>query len=202
MNYLAHLVLAEPTEDSQLGGLIGDFMSGGQLSDFAPGIRAGIERHRRIDAWTDAHPLFRRTRERLEPRVRRYSGVVADVVYDHFLAATWERWHPIPLPEFAAEVYASLRRRFEELPPRLQKAVPWIAGQDWLSRYGSMDHMERVFTGLARRVKRKNPLADAFVAFEENYDGLGADFAAFFPELRARLEEFDAAQRAADSTES
>ena len=188
MNYLAHLVLAEPTADSQLGGLIGDFMSGRPISEFSPGVRRGIVRHRRVDAITDAHPVFRRTRTRLELGVKRFSGVVADIAYDHFLATSWEEWHETPLREFTAGIYAMLEARFDELPPRLQRAVPWMVGEDWLSQYGDRNHMRRVFAGLARRVKRENPLAAAFQSFEENYTGLATDFAEFFPELRDSLD--------------
>ena len=189
MNYLAHLLLAEPHEDSQLGGLIGDFMSGRQLDEFAPGVQRGILRHRRIDELTDAHPVFRRSRQRLEPGLRRFSGVVADIVYDHFLATSWEQWHEAPIEDFTAPVYTMLEARREELPPRLLTALPWIVGEDWLSRYGELDHMRRVFAGLARRVKRTNPLAAAYQLFTDHYEDLAADFAEFFPELRESLAE-------------
>jgi len=126
VNYLAHLVLAEPSEDSRLGALIGDFMRGYSAEDFAPGIRDGILLHRRIDELTDAHPVFRRSRSRFPEPLRRYSGVVVDVVYDHFLAKSFERWCATALRGFADDTYALLDRRFGELPERLQHATRWI----------------------------------------------------------------------------
>ena len=128
MNYLAHLLLAEPTDDSRLGGLIGDFMRGHELVEFAPGVQDGILRHRRIDRVTDAHPVFRRSRQRLGSTLRRYSGVVIDVAYDHFLAVSWDRWHGDALGDFARACYRLLERRRAELPPRLRNALPRIVG--------------------------------------------------------------------------
>lgn len=189
MNYLAHLRLAEPTEDSRLGGLIGDFMTGMRLEDFPPGIRAGIERHRRIDRLTDAHPVFRRSRRRLGPALGRLSGIAVDIAYDHFLAADWARWCPEePLGEFTQAVYELLERRRDELPPRLRAALPWLVGEDWLGSYARFDHLERVFRGMARRSRRTTGLATAPGAIRGAYDELAADFVAFFPGLRAALE--------------
>ena len=95
MNYLAHLLLAQPTDDSRLGAIIGDFMSGRAVAEFTPGIQEGILLHRRIDEITDAHPVFRRSRGRVRESVGRFAGVVVDVVYDHFLARDWDRWHSL-----------------------------------------------------------------------------------------------------------
>jgi acyl carrier protein phosphodiesterase len=188
MNYLAHLRLAEPTEDSRLGGLIGDFMAGMRLEDFPPGIRRGIERHRRIDRLTDGHPVFRRSRGRLAPALGRFSGIAVDIAYDHFLAADWNRWYPgEALTEFVRTVYDLLQRRRDELPPRLRAALPWLVGEDWLGSYAHQDHLERVFAGMARRSRRTGRLAAAPGAIRAAYDGLAADFAAFFPSLRAAL---------------
>ena len=56
MNHLAHLFLAAPTAESLIGNLSGDFVKGAIGDRFPPGIAAGIAQHRRIDAFTDAHP--------------------------------------------------------------------------------------------------------------------------------------------------
>ena len=190
MNYLAHLLLAEPTEDSRLGGLIGDFMRGCHIDDFSAGVRAGILRHRAIDRLTDSHPVFARSKARLPESLRRFAGVIADVFYDHFLAVSWGRWHAEqPLADFAQEVYAILERRHDELPPRLREALPWIVGEDWFSSYARTDHMDRVFAGMSSRVKRDNPLRQAPAALHANYAELAADFAEFFPQLRAEVPE-------------
>jgi acyl carrier protein phosphodiesterase len=191
VNYLAHLLLAEPTDDSRLGAMIGDFMTGWGLESFSAGVREGIVRHRRIDELTDAHPVFQRSRERLRPSVGRFSGIVVDVVYDHFLAASWHRWHGAPLAEFAAGTYALLERRVDEAPPRLRRALPWIVGEDWLGAYAELSHLDRVFEGMARRIKRRNPLGDAMAGIAENYADLDSDFDEFFPALRDAVRSSD-----------
>lgn len=186
MNYLAHLLLPGDDDDLRLGGLIGDFLRGRSVESFAPRVQAGIRLHQEIDRLTDAHPVFRRSRARLHEPLGRFSGVVVDVGYDHFLAASFDQWHAgQSLAEFSQEIYALLERRRDELPPRLEGALPWIIGEDWLSAYADFEHLERAFHGMSRRVKRANPLREAQAALAANYEELAGDFEEFFPELRA-----------------
>ena len=184
MNYLAHVLLPGPDDDLRLGGLIGDFMRGSNIGSFAPGVQRGIRLHRHIDRLTDAHPVFRRSRERVGDAMHRFSGVVTDVGYDHFLAASFETWTDgQSLTGFARSFYALLESRIDELPPGLRDALPWIIGQDWLTSYADFEHLDRAFAGMSRRVRRANPLLGAKQALERNYDALAGDFAEFFPDM-------------------
>ena len=40
--------------------------------------------HRKLDSFTDSHPVFLRSRGRISDMNRRYSGVLIDMFYDHF----------------------------------------------------------------------------------------------------------------------
>ena len=55
MNYLAHLFLAEKTEESILGNFLGDFVKGRLKDQYSAEILKGIVTHRKIDAYTDSH---------------------------------------------------------------------------------------------------------------------------------------------------
>jgi acyl carrier protein phosphodiesterase len=157
VNYLAHLLLAEPGEEARLGALLGDFMRGQQLADLAPAVQEGVRLHREVDRFTE--------------------------FYDHFLASRWEAWCEQPLSEFAADVYGMLERRLPELPPRMQYVVPFMIQQDWLTSYRETRHVERALRGMSRRVKRENPLAASAAELEAHYPALGGDFDEFFPQL-------------------
>ncbi|MEI9895635.1 MAG: hypothetical protein WDN28_17535 [Chthoniobacter sp.] len=61
MNWLAHLYLSEPNAAFRLGNLLPDLASATALAGLPGEFQAGIQRHRRIDAFTDRHPVFRRS---------------------------------------------------------------------------------------------------------------------------------------------
>jgi len=197
VNYLAHLYLSEDSEAALVGNLMGDFVKGRpERLDYPPAMLRGIVLHRRVDSFTDAHHVFRRSRERLDPPFRRFAGVIIDLAYDHFLARDWTVFSAEPLPAFAGRAYRALARHHRHLPPRLQRVAPIMAEQDWLCAYSQLEAVGRSLAGISRRFRRETPLPAAIVELERLYLELEADFHRFMPDLtvfargeRARLRE-------------
>src|SRR5262245_60018569 len=153
MNWLAHLRLAPAAPLLRLGNLCGDFVLGVDLGTLHPELQRGIAQHRAIDRFVDAHPMVRSSRARLDPGFRRFSGVLIDVFYDHFLARDWPlHGHGGTLTEFAAMVHTLLDTHAALLPWRLQQAAPWMRSQAWLVSYADVDGIEAVLQRMARRV--------------------------------------------------
>jgi len=103
-----------------LGSLLGDFVKGpldrGEIiSRYGAEVTRAIALHRKIDSYTDAHPVVSMSRSRVSSNRRRFAGVMVDIFYDHFLARNWEEFHDVPLARFTDEFYAILMRRHAEL---------------------------------------------------------------------------------------
>ena len=186
MNYLAHLYLAEQSRDGLLGSLLGDFVKGPLGGRFPETVRRGIALHRAIDSFTDAHPLHLESRNRIGKARRRYAGIIVDVCYDHFLCRNWSHHSSESLAVFTERVYDVLREHRKDLPDRLQRIMPHMIADDWLSSYADLENVGRALDGIARRVTRSNPLAGALTEIEANYAALSGDFEHFFPELKAK----------------
>jgi acyl carrier protein phosphodiesterase len=185
MNYLAHFHLAGEDPELLAGGLLGDFLRGPVPEDLSPGLRLGVLLHRRIDAFTDAHPVTARSRGRFQPPFRRYAGILVDLFYDHCLARDWSAHAPAPLAEFARAVYARLHARQAEWPPLMQRGIAYMIANDLLCSYGELEGVGRALRGISGRLRRANPLADALPELECHAEGLAEDFAAFFPDVVA-----------------
>jgi len=191
MNYLAHLHLGGPGREDRLGSLYGDFVKGSPDA-WPAGIAAGIRLHRRIDVYTDDHPLVLQAKRRLPAARLRVAGVLVDVFFDHCLARHWHDYADQDLPRFTADCYRTLLAE-PALPPRLARIAPLMASQDWLGSYTDFAVLERVVEGMARRLSRPELLAGGFAELAAAYAGLEEDFRAFYPQLQA----FAAAERAA-----
>lgn len=187
MNYLAHLVLADDTPHSLIGNLAGDFLQGVDARHIHPLLRPGIERHRQVDLFTDAHATVAQSRARLDRHWRLFGRVLVDVFYDHFLAAGFERLCGQPLPAFAARVYTALDRGADLLPPRLARAAPIMIRHDWLQAYAHIEGIEEILGRMAHRTKHGRHLADAVIDLRREYAGLSDDFETFFPALREHV---------------
>jgi acyl carrier protein phosphodiesterase len=192
MNYLAHLHLGGPQPGQLLGSLYGDFVKGSLQGHYAADIEAAIRLHRRIDVFTDAHPVVRVAVARFPAERRRYAGILLDLFFDHCLACHWDDYADEPLALFTDRVYRTLAAE-AQLPGRLALIAPRMAEQDWLGSYREFAVFERVLPNMQRRLSRPEGLAGALVELERLYPRLLEDFRAFYPELI----DFAQAQRSA-----
>ncbi len=100
MNYLAHLHLAEDSDESLLGNLLGDFVKGHLGNEYSPEIIKGIKTHRKVDAYTDSNEKFLACKKLLRPDRRRFAGIIVDLSFDHFLAKNWSQYSNVELIKF------------------------------------------------------------------------------------------------------
>ncbi|MDK2972664.1 MAG: acyl carrier protein phosphodiesterase [Candidatus Sumerlaeota bacterium] len=191
MNFLAHLTFADPTPESMAGNLMADFLRGALDPGLPEEVRVGIMLHRRVDAFTDAHPLFHRSRNRIRPRWGRYSPILVDIFYDHVLAREWDEFACIGLGDFVREAHAFLAEAEPLMPEVMQRVMARMRAEDWLLSYAENAGIAATLARLERRFKRPPPEALALAADDlaAHYEGLAEDFREFFPELRAHVEE-------------
>ncbi|MEJ6671003.1 MAG: ACP phosphodiesterase [Pseudomonadales bacterium] len=108
MNHLAHQLLSGNNDHLRLGGFLGDFVKGRQIGTRPAAIERGIQLHRAIDAYTDQHPAVTACRLALPDDLRRVSGIVTDIAFDHFLAKTWTQYHHQSLQRFDQLTFENL----------------------------------------------------------------------------------------------
>lgn len=183
MNYLAHLFLAKNTPESLIGNLLGDFAKGSVKSLYTEEIRKGIELHRSVDTYTDAHYIFRSSKRLIAQPRRRFSGIMIDVFYDHFLARYWSEYSEVSLEAFSSRVYTILADNQAILPESLLQIVPTMKAHDLLASYKEIRGIDRALKRIATRIKWQNNLGDGIDDLIANYQQLEADFRAFFPEV-------------------
>ena len=92
MNFLAHVFLSGSDEHLILGNLIADAVKGRQFDNYNINVQKGILLHRYIDKFTDTHPIVKQSKQRLENDYKRYSGIIVDIFYDHFLSANFKTY--------------------------------------------------------------------------------------------------------------
>jgi len=183
MNYLSHLFLAEDTEESKIGNLLGDFVKGRLNDDFSPEITKGIKTHRKIDLFTDSNETVRQTKKLISPERRKYSGVLIDIFFDHFLTLQWQIYSDKDFDLFVEDTYKILLKYQDIYPFKGKALIPRIVQKDWLRKYGDFDGLSLVFERMSERVKRENPLRGSEQELRDNYSEIEKNFIIFFPEL-------------------
>jgi acyl carrier protein phosphodiesterase len=187
MNWLAHLYLAEPSSAFRIGSLLPDMAPASALSGLPPEFKRGIQQHRRIDAFTDTHPIVRDSIRRFDPPFRRFGGILLDVFYDHILAREWADFSPTPFSEFTAEIYGSFDRHRDDLPPEVHARLTQMKAADLLSSYRHLSGVSAALDRITSRLSRPVPLAAAVGLLEKHYGAYQSEFKSFLPELRAHV---------------
>ena len=185
MNYLAHIYLSGDNDLVTIGNFIADGIKGKRYKKYSKDIQIGILLHRHIDTYTDAHKTVRLSTKRLHKKYSHYSGVIVDILYDHFLAKNWASYCDTPLDEYIENFYDSLEANYDILPSRIQKMMPYMLADNWLLSYASIDGISRVLDGMNRRTKNRSSMNEAVVELEEFYTEFESEFSAFFDELIA-----------------
>jgi acyl carrier protein phosphodiesterase len=184
VNYLAHIYLSNEEEEITLGNFIADGVKGKKYVQFPLGIQQGILLHRAIDSFTDAHPIVRKSTKRLHKKYSHYSGVIVDILYDHFLAKNWTQYHSIPLHKYTENFYNLINSNFDRLTPRIQKMMPYMIEQNWLLSYASIDGIGKILDQMNRRTNNQSKMNLAVIELTKYYKEFEEEFTLFFEDLK------------------
>ncbi len=190
MNFLAHIYLSWKDENLMLGNFIADMVKGRQIEQFSREVVRGILLHRKIDEYTDSHPVVSRSKDRIRGKYRHYSGVVVDMYYDHYLAKNWTDYSNEPLDLFVQSAYNVLMKNYVMLPKRAKFILPLMIGSNWLVNYADLKSFKRHMEGMAKRTHFESGMEHAVDDLKQHYNEFRNDFREFFPDLAAFSKRF------------
>ena len=189
MNFLAHIYLSGNNKEVTIGNFIADGIKGKKYKQYPLQIQRGILLHRGIDSFTDQHPTVRKSTARLHKNYGHYSGVIVDILYDHFLAKNWKMYHEQPLDEYVQDFYKLLNSEYEILPSRIQMMMPFMISDNWLLSYATIPGIGKILEQMNRRTKYKSNMNLAIVELKQYYSEFEDEFTSFFIELESFSKE-------------
>ena len=184
MNFLAHIFLSGDNRNVQVGNFIGDFVKGSKYKDYESDVKQGILLHRAIDSYTDTHPIVRKSKKRLHKKYGHYSGVIVDILYDHFLAKNWKQYHSIPLHKYIENFYNFINSNFDSLTPRIQKMMPYMIKENWLLSYASTEGIGKILDRMNQRTNYQSKMNLAVLELTTYYNEFEEEFTLFFKDLK------------------
>lgn len=189
MNFLAHIYLSGNNDLLKIGNFMADSVRGHRYLDYPDELRKGILLHRYIDTFTDAHPIYRKSKHRLHEKYGHYSGVIMDIVYDHYLAKNWAMYSDVALEEYAATFYELLKDNYDILTEKTQKMIPYMIARNWLVSYATLEGLEMILFQMDYRTKHRANMQEAIVEIQLFNTEFEEEFTQFFEELRNHCEE-------------
>ena len=189
MNFLAHIYLSGENDLIKIGNFMADGIRGKQFDHFPEDVQKGILLHRFIDTYTDSHDIFRQSTKRLHEKYHHYSGVIVDIVYDHFLAKNWTKYSDEKLADFINRFYNSLHNNYDILTEKTQGLMPYMIERNWLLSYRTTEGIHQILTQMDRRSKNISKMQFAIEELTEFYDDFEEEFTSFFEEIRKQAGE-------------
>ena len=190
MNYLAHTYLSF-TDEQIVGQFLEDFIKNKDRFTYSKGIQEGIQLHRAIDTFTDAHPAIHEAKKIFSPLVRLYSGAFVDVSMDYFLANDSEIKTPDEWKLHSQKVYNALLQHQDVIPESLVRMTKRMKEDDWLYNYrfdwGIEFSMKNVLNK-ALYLEKDLPVFDIFL---ENKERLKDYYSFFFKDLEKCISNYD-----------
>ncbi|GAA4763859.1 MULTISPECIES: ACP phosphodiesterase [Flavobacterium] len=184
MNFLAHIYLSGDNELIKIGNFMADGIRGQQYKNFPIEIQKGVLLHRAIDTFTDANITYRKSKHRLHEKYGHYSGVIMDIVYDHFLAKNWNNYSNEDLDDYANNFYQSLKQNYSILTDKTKNMMPYMIARNWLKSYATISGLEMILFQMDHRTKNRVNMQEAIVELQEFYIYFEEEFFTFFKELQ------------------
>ena len=166
-----------------------DGIRGHDYLKFPDDVIKGVLLHRAIDTFTDAHPIFRKSKHRLHENYGHYSGIVIDIFYDHFLAKNWTNYCEQPLEDFASNFYKSLELHYDITTERTKGMMPYMTERNWLVSYATIAGIGMILFQMDHRTKNKGNMKNAIKELQQYYNQFEEEFTLFFEELRTHSKE-------------
>ncbi|WP_340678975.1 ACP phosphodiesterase [Paraglaciecola sp.] len=184
MNYIAHIHIGNHTQTSLLGNFLGDFIKG-NISDKLPQYLAdGVRLHRKVDQFTDQHPLVKTLRQKFPHSLRRVSGIVIDIVFDHCLLQQWDSFTQQAEHQVLGLFYQQLSEFKGIEQAHFKRLSDSLVNDKWLSDYSDRVTCMRAFVSIERRLNNKILFAhDAYAFLKAEQQVFDTTFAAFYPAL-------------------
>lgn len=183
MNYLAHIYLSGKSRQMQIGGFIADFVKGNKSNTYQPEIWDGIVLHRKIDSFTDSHPIVREMIDNMRPEFGRYAAIVLDMYFDYLLATNFYRYSNQSLWCFSVQFSANTLLYYFSLPKKVRGFIFHFILSNRLYKYSKIAGLkESLYIMSVYKIESLEPEKCINYLLKNNAE-LENNFLMFFDEL-------------------
>ncbi len=163
---------------------MGDFVKGAALESLSEDLRLGVVLHRKIDMFTDTHPLILDLKKQFPSTLRRMSGVILDVYFDYLLCHHWSRFCAEPLFAVLSQFYTELETCEVDLNDRFKGVKASLVEHRWLQNYQNRESFTATCKQIEKRLSKRIIFAEQADAYLKlSHHDIEEQFLAFYPQL-------------------
>ncbi|MEI8649918.1 ACP phosphodiesterase [Paraglaciecola sp. Hal342] len=131
---------------------------------------------------TDTHPVVLALKQQFPKSIRRYSGIVLDIYFDHLLMQHWQQFSAIDVKKHTLfnQFYHDLALLHHDISPHFSRVKTGLLRHQWLDDYEQLDACSRAMETVEKRFTRPTEFAQQAMGFiHENSAGLQQSFYTF-----------------------
>jgi len=208
MNFLCHseiaLFVAEETHlaPSAVNGLLagavlGDFLKGPIQDSWDRELSLGIKLHRKVDAISNQHTMFKSAFSRFPKKIRRVAPILIDVISDFFLATHWSSYQQVKIERFADMCHSALgtHTSYFDRDANGKNFFTYMKEKELLINSSKWSTIEQTTKHVLKRLNKEDDLSHVLQAMAANQALLLEDFKEYYPQIRQdALEWLSSAQ--------
>ena len=184
MNYLGHALLSPEDPLILMGNLWGDLLRPRDYELLDPDILRGVERHKKIDAFTDQHKAVDEIINLFRPYQGKYTPVVADVLMDFILSKFWDQYNQSSIETFCNSTYKVVTDYIHYIPDRLHARINRMLSHRWLESCKNRERMGSTLEMLSKRAAFENTIPEAMVPYDLHQEQMDDLFMQFFGDIQ------------------
>ena len=151
---------------------------------------AGLQNHRAVDRFTDAHPRVRAMKRGFSPERRRFAGIALDIYFDHLLINHWQEFEQRHLESLIGDFYQRMSAGRELMPrDNMRRVTSRMIEYDWFGSYRDIDAVAESLDRVAGRIRFANRFDNAIEDLLRNQEMIRDGFIEFYPELQRHVAE-------------
>lgn len=167
-----------------VGNFIADSVTANNFSNLSVNVVKGIKLHRKIDTFTDTHLIYLKSKHRFSNEFGKYSGVLMDMIYDHFLAKNFSKYSTVPLQLYSSNIYDTLNNYLEIFPDHAKQFYGYMVKHNVLYNYSTIEGLTEVLTHLNHRIKHRYQLQNSIQLLTQHFEEIEQEFFLFFDDLK------------------
>lgn len=175
-----------------VGNYLADLLKNKDLENLPIAVRQGVMLHRKIDSFTDHHPLVQHSTRLLHEKHHKYANVLMDVFYDYLLYHNWYCYAKQDFIDFKTEAYEILKNHIPLIPKSLQPRTLAMIEHDWLMSYTSEKGIHHTFEHIKKRASKPELFEGSVESLKQHFQPLNENFNLFFPDLMRFIDNYSA----------
>ncbi|WMJ72036.1 ACP phosphodiesterase [Cytophagaceae bacterium ABcell3] len=183
MNFLINLYLSENKKEKIIGNFLLQAIRKHDTTRYTPEIIESISFYKKINDYTESHPAFAKSLQRLHPKMQRKGNMLIKIFYDHFLASAWDEYSSLPLATYISDAYKAIVENQKVLPYKINHTLPELLASPYLRQIHTFGGLHPYLKDLTRLVKVNTINESALNDLMQHYPEFKNDFNEYFADL-------------------